>query len=63
MFDQVYQTRKKDYENIFRRATFATEEEMLAAWGPLDENSFIKQQREETRQFIEKVQNLKKRLQ
>lgn len=63
VFDQVYQTRKKDYENIFRRATFATEEEMLAAWGPLDENSFIKQQREETRQFIEKVQNLKKRLQ
>lgn len=63
VFDQVYQTRKKDYENIFRRATFATEEEMLAAWGPLDENSFIKQQREETRQFIEKIQNLKKRLQ
>lgn len=63
VFDQVYKTRKKDYENIFRRATFATEEEMLAAWGPLDENSFIKQQREETRQFIEKIQNLKKRLQ
>ena len=60
--DQVYETRKKDYGNIFRRATFMSEDEMLAAWGKLDENGFIKQQREETREFIERIQNLKKRL-
>lgn len=62
VFDQVYKTRKKDYENKFRRATFASEEEMLAAWGPLDENSFIIQQRKETSEFVERVQALKKRL-
>lgn len=62
VFDQVYKTRQKDYENKFRRATFASEDEMLAAWGPLDENSFIVQQRKETKEFVERVQALKKRL-
>ncbi len=62
VFDQVYRTRQKDYENPFRRATFASEEEMLAAWGPLDENSFIIQQRKETQVFVERVQALRKRL-
>ena len=62
IFDQVYKTRKKDYENIFRKATFLSEEEMLAAWGILDENSFILQQRKELKEFTERVQNCRKRL-
>lgn len=60
VLQQVYETRKKDYENIFRQVTFQSREEMIAAWGELDENSFIKQQRQETKEFIEKIQNLKK---
>ena len=35
---------------------------MLAAWGKLDENSFILQQRKETKEFVERVQSIKKRL-
>ena len=35
---------------------------MLAAWGKLDENSFILQQRKELKEFTERVQNIKKRL-
>jgi len=62
VFAQVYETRKKDYENKFRQATFMSHEEMIAAWGELDENSFILQQRKETKEFIEKLQNLKKLL-
>ena len=31
IYEQVYVTRKKDYDNYFRRATFLNEEEMLAA--------------------------------
>ena len=62
IFNQVYETRKKDYENPFRKATFLNEDEMLAAWGKLDENSFIKNQREELRVFTERVQNVRKRL-
>lgn len=59
---QVYETRKKDYENKFRQATFNSREEMIAAWGELDENSFILQQKKETKEFIERIQNLKKLL-
>ena len=62
IFDQVYATRKKDYENIFRQATFLSEDEMLAAWGKLDDNSFIKNQRKELKEFTERVQNVRKRL-
>ena len=62
VFAQVYETRKKDYENKFRRATFLSEDEMIAAWGKLDDNSFILQQRKETKEFIERIQNLKKLL-
>ena len=62
IFNQVYETRKKDYENKFRRATFISEDEMLAAWGNLDENSFILQQRKELKEFTERVQCIRKRL-
>ncbi len=62
VMSQVYETRKKDYDNKFRQATFNSREEMIAAWGELDGNSFILQQREETKEFIERIQNLKKLL-
>ncbi|HPX99184.1 MAG TPA: DUF4954 family protein [Bacteroidaceae bacterium] len=62
IYEQVYVTRKKDYDNYFRRATFLNEEEMLAAWGKLDEDSFILQQRKATKEFTESIQNIKKRL-
>ena len=62
IFDQVYATRKKDYENKFRQATFMNEDEMLAAWGKLDENSFILNQRKELKEFTERVQSIRKRL-
>ncbi|NLA94968.1 MAG: DUF4954 family protein [Bacteroidales bacterium] len=62
IYEQVYVTRKKDYDNYFRRATFLNEEEMLAAWGKLDKDSFILQQRKATKKFTESIQNIKKRL-
>ena len=62
IFDQVYETRKKDYQNKFRQATFLSEDEMIAAWGKLDENSFILNQRKELKEFTERVQNVRKRL-
>ena len=62
IFHQVYETRKKDYENKFRQATYLNEDEMLAAWGKLDENSFILQQRKELKEFTERIQSIRKRL-
>ena len=60
--DQVYLTRKKDYDNIYRKQTYRNNEEMIAAIGPLEENSFIKQVRGETEDFNAKIEELYKRL-
>jgi hypothetical protein len=59
--DQVYQSRKKDYENPFRKATFRNEAEMKATIGTVDDNSFILQVRRETedlRKFVEEIRDL-----
>ncbi len=57
--DQVYLSRKKDYDNPFRNATYRNENEKLAVLGKLEEVSFVKQIQEETAAFIEKVKSLK----
>ena len=62
VYTQVYESRKEDYENEFRKATFMNEEEMIAAWGKLEDNSFILQQRKELKEFTERIQNIRKRL-
>ena len=46
--DQVYESRKKDYENVIRNSTFRNMEERDAVNGKLDDNSFVKQIRKET---------------
>ena len=53
--DQVYESRKKDYENPFRNATFRNEEEKIAVIGKIDEVSFVKQIRKETEEFIASI--------
>lgn len=59
--DQVYISRKKDYDNPFRNATFRNEEEKLAVIGPLDEVSFVKQIRKETEDFKELIHRISNR--
>ena len=53
--DQVYLTRKKDYDNAYRSATFRNEEEKIAVIGTIDEVSFVKQIRQETEEFLKEV--------
>lgn len=59
--DQVYITRKKDYDNPFRQATFRNMDEMRAAIGTIDENSFIVQVKKETEDFIILAEIIKNR--
>ncbi|MFW6155546.1 MAG: DUF4954 family protein [Planctomycetota bacterium] len=59
--EQVYLTRKKDYDNPFRRITFADDTEHLAVVGTPDANSFVRQVREETEQFAALAEQLKQR--
>jgi len=46
--DHVYSSRKKDFENPFRQATYRSLEEMTATIGTIEDNSFIQQVRDET---------------
>lgn len=60
--DQVYLTRKKDYDNIYRRQTYRNEDEMIAAIGLLENNSFILQVHEESKEFRINVEQLYNRI-
>jgi Domain of unknown function (DUF4954)/Domain of unknown function (DUF6819) len=59
--DQVYISRKKDFDNPFRQATYRNLDEMTAAIGTIDDNSFVKQMCEEAEQFRQIVAGLIKR--
>ncbi|MBN1482702.1 DUF4954 family protein [candidate division KSB1 bacterium] len=56
---RVFESRKKDYENPFRQATFRNKEEMLASVGTIDDNAFISQVEAETDDFRTLVENVK----
>ena len=59
--DQVYATRKKDYDNPFRKITFRNAEEMKAVLGTAEDNSFVKQVQQETEAFKQQVASVKAR--
>lgn len=61
MASKVLESRKKDYENPFRRATYRNDAEMMAAIGPLEENAFISEMDESMGAAMEKLKELKKR--
>jgi hypothetical protein len=49
--DQVYISRKKDFDNPFRHTTFRNKAEMTAAIGSVEDNSFILQVRRDTEEM------------
>ena len=57
--DQVYISRKKDYDNEIRSVTFRNEAEKIAVVGRIDEVSFVKQIREKTEAFEAMVNKYK----
>jgi hypothetical protein len=60
--DQVFVSRKKDYDNTFRRNTYRNITEMNAAIGRVEDNNFIKLVRDETEVFRKCVNDFKKRI-
>jgi hypothetical protein len=56
--EQVFISRKKDYDNPYRMITFRNREEMTAAIGEVDKNSFIVQVRQETEQFEKRIRKM-----
>lgn len=59
--EQVYISRKKDFDNPFRQATYRNKAEMKAAIGTAEDNSFVKHVKEETKEFEKLVAKIKKR--
>ena len=59
--DQVYISRKKDYDNMFQQNTYRNSAEMTAAIGTVEDNSFIKQVRLETGAFKKLIDETKER--
>ncbi len=56
--EEVYNSRKKDYDNQIRNSTFRNEEEKNAVVGKLDDNSFVKQIRKETEEYISRIEKI-----
>lgn len=59
--DQVYISRKKDYDNVIRNSTFRSLEERDAVNGKLDDNSFINQIRKETEEALNDINETRKK--
>ena len=60
--NQVYTTRKKDFDNPFRKLTYRNDEEMAAAIGNIENDSFIrlvKQETEDYNKIIDKMRKIK----
>jgi len=59
--DQVYLSRKKDYDDPFRKMVFRNAAEMEAVMGTPESNGFVIQVRQETEAFRQQVETLKTR--
>lgn len=60
--EQTRVSRAKDYSNVYRQATYRNNEEMIAAIGELDDNSFVKLIKEETAEAMVRLDALKSRV-
>lgn len=56
---QTHLTRKKDDENPFRRIAYDNDEQMRVVLGSADDNSFVKQVRQETEDFARQAEKAK----
>jgi hypothetical protein len=57
--EQVYLSRKKDYDNPFRKATYRNEAEQKAVVGDAEGNSFVQQVTAETEAFEQRAERQK----
>ncbi|GGB21913.1 DUF4954 family protein [Puia dinghuensis] len=58
---EIYTTRAKDYTNPFRKMVYDSPEEMKAVVGRLEDNAFIRQEREALKKYRKEVEELMQR--
>ena len=59
MYNGIYNSRAKDYQNPFRQMLYETEQEMEKVIGKLEDNSFIQQQQQEMIAFKKTVADIR----
>ncbi len=62
IFDQIFESREKDYTNPFRQMVFNDPATMDAVIGKFEDNSFILQERNDLKQYRKKIQQIIKKL-
>ena len=62
MVKGIYDSRAKDYHNDYRKMVYETRKEMEKVIGKLEDNTFIKQQIEEMKQYRKKATELSRKL-
>jgi hypothetical protein len=55
---EIYESRAKDYTNPFRKMVYESPEEMNAVVGKLQDNSFIRQEKEALKQYRKEVEQI-----
>jgi hypothetical protein len=58
MTGEIYATREKDYSNPFRKMVYESEAEMNSVVGALEDNSFIRQEKEAAKKYNREVQKV-----
>jgi glutamate/tyrosine decarboxylase-like PLP-dependent enzyme len=58
MTKEIYSSREKDYSNPFRKMVYESTEEMNAVVGRLEDNSFIRQEKEATKKFKKEIEKV-----
>ncbi|MBN1498693.1 MAG: DUF4954 family protein [Spirochaetes bacterium] len=60
IYERVFESRRKDFDNPFRKSTFRNEAEMKAAVGTVEENEFLIQAKKETENYAVKIKGMLK---
>lgn len=58
----VYESRKKDFDNPFRRSTFQSDAEMEAVVGSVEDNPYIRQVEEQSASLRSRIRRIRDRL-
>jgi hypothetical protein len=58
IYEEIYRSRAKDYKNPFKQMVYDSYSEMETVIGKLEDNTFIRQQKEELNQYQEKISAL-----
>jgi len=57
--ENIYSSREKDFSHPFRKITCDTEEEFIAVFGKIEDNSFVNESKQNLLLFEKEIQALK----